>query len=58
MEHRSDERTETDDRVAENAGEQPIVPATRDAAESGEGGLPPGLHDDRRSPIDPAMHSP
>ncbi len=52
MNDRSNERTETDERVAENRGGAPVAPATRDAREADPvTGLPPGVHDDA-SPLD------
>ena len=50
---RSDERTETDERVAENQAPAPVAPVTRDDSEVEPGtGLPPGQHDDDASPLD------
>ena len=52
---RSNERTETDERVAENQTPAQRAPVTRDAdAPVDEStGLPPGMHDDDASPLDP-----
>jgi|GEM_PF-2452466 len=52
---RSDERTETDERVAENAAPAPrtsVVGAGSDAPLDPATGLPLGQHDDDRSPLD------
>jgi hypothetical protein len=50
----NDERTETDERVAENAAPSPRAPVTRDdgADVDPATGLPRGMHDDDRSPLD------
>lgn len=50
-----DERTETDERVAENQSPAPIAPLTRDAKTDIDPatGLPRGQHDDDASPLDP-----
>lgn len=53
--HRStSERTETDERVAENRTAAPIAPVTRDADADVDPatGLPRGMHDDDSSPLD------
>jgi hypothetical protein len=50
-EDRSSERTETDDRVDENRAPAERVPLTRNT--DPDTGLPPGMHDDDRSPLDP-----
>jgi hypothetical protein len=49
------ERTETDDRIDENAEPAPIAPATRDVDRQEPSGLPPGQSDDLRSPLDPVF---
>ncbi|HEV2644014.1 MAG TPA: hypothetical protein VGT98_14985 [Candidatus Elarobacter sp.] len=51
---RSNERTETDERVAENRTPAQRAPVSRDddAAVDPSTGLPPGTHDDDRSPLD------
>ncbi len=51
---RSTERTETDERVAENREPAPRAPVTRDddTAVDPSTGLPPGMHDDDASPLD------
>jgi hypothetical protein len=51
---RSDEPTETDERVAENRTPAPIAPVTRDAgaAVDPSTGMPPGMHEDDASPLD------
>ncbi|HEY4440733.1 MAG TPA: hypothetical protein VGN14_09765 [Candidatus Elarobacter sp.] len=47
-------RTETDERVAENATPAPRAPVTRREGDTDPAtGLPPGMHDDDRSPLDP-----
>ncbi|HEY0615545.1 MAG TPA: hypothetical protein VGC96_12920 [Candidatus Elarobacter sp.] len=52
MDDRSSERTETDERVAENQTPAPI--ASWDAGEADPAtGLPRGMHDDDASPVDP-----
>ena len=51
MNDRSNERTETDERVAENRQGAPIAPATRDDSADPNTGLPQGVHDDA-SPLD------
>ena len=50
----SNERTETDERVAENRTPSPIAPVTRNADDPVDPGtgLPPGMHDDDASPLD------
>ena len=53
-EDRSSERTETDERVAENKTPSERVPVTRKPGDTDPAtGLPPGMHDDDRSPLDP-----
>ncbi len=51
---RSNERTETDERVAENLMPAERVPVTRDdtGATDPSTGLPRGTHDDDGSPLD------
>ena len=51
---RSNERTETDERVDENRTPSPRAPVTRDddAPVDPGTGLPPGMHDDDASPLD------
>ena len=50
---RSSERTETDERVAENQTPAPIASVTRDARDVDPNtGMPPGMHDDDSSPLD------
>ncbi|MBV8748171.1 MAG: hypothetical protein JO103_00495 [Candidatus Eremiobacteraeota bacterium] len=56
MDDRSNERTETDERVDENRGGAPIAPLTRqpdDPTVDPATGLPRGMHDDDASPLDP-----
>jgi hypothetical protein len=55
MDDRAHERTETDERVAENQSPAPIAPLTRDAKTDTDPatGLPRGQHDDDASPLDP-----
>ena len=50
------ERTETDERVAENAAPSPVAPVTREEGSDVDPatGLPRGMHDDDRSPLDKA----
>jgi hypothetical protein len=50
----SAERTETDERIAENRAGVPIAPLTRDDGKDVDPatGLPRGMHDDDRSPLD------
>lgn len=56
MSQRDTTRTETDDRVAENATPAQRTPVTRRAGDTDPAtGLPPGMHDDDRSPLDPGM---
>jgi hypothetical protein len=52
---RSNERTETDERVAENQTPSERAPLTRDATADTDPatGLPRGMHDDDASPLDP-----
>lgn len=53
-EDRSSERTVTDDRVDENRTPSERVPLTRKPGDTDpETGLPPGMHDDDHSPLDP-----
>ena len=54
MDDRSNQRTETDERVAENRGGVPIAPVTRDdSADIDPGtGMPRGMHDNDESPLD------
>ena len=53
-EDRSSERTETEERVAENRTPSERVPVTRKSGDTDPAtGLPPGMHDDDRSPLDP-----
>jgi hypothetical protein len=51
---RSGERTETDERVAENRAPAPVASVTRDDDPSVDPatGLPRGMHDDDASPLD------
>jgi hypothetical protein len=52
---RSDEPTETDERVAENQDPSPI--STWDAENADPAtGLPQGMHDDDASPVDRGKH--
>ncbi|GAC1659900.1 MAG: hypothetical protein NVS4B13_06260 [Candidatus Elarobacter sp.] len=53
-EDRSNERTETEERVAENQAPAPIASVTRDPKSEVERGtgLPRGMHDDDASPLD------
>jgi hypothetical protein len=49
----SNERTETDERVAENRAPSPIAPVTRnDEPVDPQTGMPSGMHDDDTSPLD------
>jgi hypothetical protein len=53
---RTDQRTETDERVAENATAAPRTTAVGKGSNvplDPATGLPEGLHDDDRSPLDP-----
>jgi len=51
---RSRERTQTDERVAENQIPSERVPVTRKRGDTDPAtGLPPGMHDDDSSPLDP-----
>ncbi len=54
MEDRSNERTETDERVAENQMPAPRAPVSRDddAPVDPGTGMPPGMHGDDASPLD------
>ena len=53
-EDRSSARTETDDRVDENRTPSERVPLTRKTGDTDpDTGLPPGMHDDDSSPLDP-----
>jgi len=49
------QRTETDERIAENRQGTPVAPVTRDANSDVDPatGLPRGMHDDDASPLDP-----
>jgi hypothetical protein len=51
---RTQQRTETDERVAENRTPAPIAPVTRDDSQDVDPatGLPRGQHDDDASPLD------
>jgi hypothetical protein len=49
------ERTATDDRIDANREPAPIAPATRDPEQAESGGLPPGMVDSTRSPLDPVF---
>ena len=49
---RSTERTETDERVAENWTPSPRRPVGDSAEADPATGLPKGMHDDDRSPLD------
>jgi len=50
---RSNERTETDERVAENRTPAPRAPVARDDSAVDPGtGMPPGMHEDDASPLD------
>lgn len=54
MEDRSNERTETDERVAENAAPSPRTTITGRLEDTDlDTGLPAGMHDTRKSPIAP-----
>ena len=46
------ERTETEERVAENATPSPRLGVEGDAGADPATGLPRGMHDDDRSPLD------
>jgi hypothetical protein len=52
---RSNQRTETDERVAENRTPAERAPLTRDGGSDIDPatGLPRGMHDDDASPLDP-----
>ncbi len=52
------ERTATDDRIDENREPAPVAPLTRDANTTDDAGLPPGITDDTRSPLDPVFFDP
>ena len=52
MDDRSNEPTETDERVAENQSPAPIASWTHDEVDPSTG-LPRGQHDDDSSPLDP-----
>ncbi len=54
----STERTVTDDRIDANREPAIIVPATRDREQAEPGGLPPGMTDDSRSPLDAEFMQP
>ena len=59
MNDTSKTRTETDERVAENATPSPRAPVTRRPDDTDPAtGLPPGMHDDDRSPLDPKPVTP
>jgi hypothetical protein len=58
MDSSSTERTATDERIEANREPAPIAPATRDANQAEPGGLPPGVTDDERSPLDPVFFDP
>ncbi len=50
------ERTATDEKIEQNREPAPIAPATRDESQAEPNGLPPGVTDDTRSPLDPAFY--
>lgn len=53
MKDRSNERTETEERVAENQTPAPRVSITKNVSDADPvTGLPRGMHDDDRSPLD------
>ncbi|GAC1593874.1 MAG: hypothetical protein NVS3B28_24160 [Candidatus Velthaea sp.] len=52
------EPSATDERIAENRHPAPVAPATRDADQSEPSGLPPGVVDDDRTPLDPEFYNP
>lgn len=53
MDDRSNEPTATDERIAENRTPARRIPVTRREGDTDpETGLPPGMHDDDRSPLD------
>ena len=53
MDDRTNERTETDERVAENQTPAQRVAISKDPAQTDPAtGLPIGMHDDDRSPLD------
>jgi hypothetical protein len=58
MDSQKDQPSATDDRIAENRLPAPVAPATRDPAQSEPSGMPPGRHDDRRSPLDKVFYDP
>ncbi|GAC1406682.1 MAG: hypothetical protein NVSMB64_12650 [Candidatus Velthaea sp.] len=60
MKHPSDdeEPSATEERIAENRVPAPVAPATRDAKHTEPSGLPPGVNDDRRSPLDAVFYDP
>jgi hypothetical protein len=49
---RDEERTATDDMADRYRDGAKVVPLTRDADKSEPTGLPPGVHDSRKSPAD------
>jgi hypothetical protein len=54
MDDRSNEPTATDERIAENAVPARRIPVTRREGDTDpQTGLPPGMHDDDSSPLDP-----
>jgi hypothetical protein len=54
MKDRTNERTETDERIAENQTPAPRISVIKDTTHVDPAtGLPEGMHDDDRSPLDP-----
>jgi hypothetical protein len=54
MKDRSNERTETEERIAENQTPAPRISIIKDTTNVDPvTGLPLGMHDDDRSPLDP-----
>jgi hypothetical protein len=58
MDSQSTERSATDERIDANREPAPIAPATRDSNQTEPSGLPPGITDDDRSPLDPVFYDP
>ncbi len=52
------ERTATGEKIEQNREPAPIAPATRDEHQTEAGGLPPGVTDDARSPLDHVFYDP
>lgn len=56
--HSRTERTATDEKIEQNREPAPIAPVTRDETHAEAGGLPPGVTDDLRSPLDAVFYDP